>query len=379
MKYIFNKYYKECIYFGSRGIGILIFLMFYIWKKRVSFDEINFVNYLTYTLNQFDSKMYLVISELGYNTNKFEHIINKEALYAFFPLYPLLLRAIHFVFRIPYMYLGVIVNIVLSYLSCFILNYLVEDKNKKIVLLVFCFSPISYYLIINHTESLYLFLTLLCWYFFKKNKFLLSGFALGLSMLTRNTGYIFALSFFVYYIFNFKKNKIKNIISFFTPAAIVGSLYPLYLFQEKGNALYFISVQTYYYKVKAFVFDTLFFDLKKLYYPYVNEHTKFVIILTFVFFACCLFLGIKHMKIEPILCIYLILGCIYPLFTRVSSLSLQSRSTKSLFRYMLGLCSFYLLFPSISKNKIWRGIYTIVIFILYFIVMWSNFNLKIID
>ena len=91
-------------------ISRIILILFIIVKQNISF------------LNIYDATHYLTISELGYS---------KESLYAFFPLYPLLIKLFHII--IPsYQIVSLLLSNTFSYLSVLILYLII--KNNTILL-----------------------------------------------------------------------------------------------------------------------------------------------------------------------------------------------------------------------------------------------------
>ena len=97
----------------------------------------------------FDTHSYIKIAQFGYIENY---------LYAFFPLYPLLIRVLHVI--IPsYAVSGMIISNLSSLAAVFVLCSLVKkEKTKNIIILLFIFSPILCYTTICYTEGLYLLL-----------------------------------------------------------------------------------------------------------------------------------------------------------------------------------------------------------------------------
>lgn len=378
MKYVLNKKDNyNIIYIFSRLIALSLIPIYFLWKRNVLYEYVKWEDFIHQILYQYDSGVYLNIAKHGYDTS----IFNSEGVFAFFPLYPVLLRLIHMICPIPYEYIGIILNIVVAYFVCKLLYEITEKEYKQLTVFLFCYSPITYYLIINHTESLFILLTLLSYYLFKTGKYKVSGICLGLSMLTRNTGYVFYLILIIATIHQLYSKKInrKTFLYFSGLSTSVGLIYPIYLLITKGNPFYFINAQKYFNKVNGYVIDTLISDIRKLFSSYTYTHTKFTIIITFIFLIISVKLFIINIKNNTVLSIYLIIASIYPMFAKVVANSPNINSTKSLFRYILGCFSFYILIPYISKNKYIISAVRIVFLILYGIVLISNYASIIID
>ena len=101
--------------------------------------------------NIFDTNHYIEIAKNGYT---------EDTLYAFFPLFPLLLRLLHTI--IPsYEIEALLLSNLFSFLSTLILYNLIKTKKQRIpAITLFLFSPILVFNTIGYTESLYIFLTL---------------------------------------------------------------------------------------------------------------------------------------------------------------------------------------------------------------------------
>ena len=115
-----------------------------------------------------------------------------------------------------------------------------------LLVLLLAFTSIVY------TESLFMFLTLLGYYLYKKDKYFLSSIIVGLSILTRNSGIILwgAIGLDMLYrlfIAKDKTIKFKNILIFGIVSLLIGMIYPTYLYLETGNFLEFTSVQNEYW------------------------------------------------------------------------------------------------------------------------------------
>ncbi len=181
-------------------------------------------------LGLFDNEHYLSIAMNGYNN---------DFLYAFFPLTPLLIR-----------YLGKIGAIIVNQLCVLLSGYLFyllskeyyNDKKPLFSSILWFLSPVSIFTCMFYSESLFIFLTLFAFYIYKKKKnYLFLGIILGLSVLARSLGSMLFFSIFICMFINFikKKEKFKNILITFIPATIISCLYPLYLYVQTGNPLYF--------------------------------------------------------------------------------------------------------------------------------------------
>lgn len=192
---------------------------------------------------RWDGPHYIEIAKNGYQT------IGEPALFiVFYPLYPLLVQISNFIIG-NYETAAVLTSTFFSFTAAIALYELVRlDFNKRVAFLSVCFLnifPVAYFLQAGYTESLFLTLSLLCIYFFKKEKFLLSGIIGILASLTRING----LLLMPILCMEIKKNR-KSLTAFI--------LLPL------GFFIYLL--------INKLIFGSLFYFQQPL---YTNWHKKF--------------------------------------------------------------------------------------------------------
>lgn len=242
---------------------IFIFKSFFIWRiaitiiaiiaiKYIPLSGINFfggkyINYITNPLlwgwANFDGEHYLSIAMFGY----------KDLQLAFFPAYPFLMRlASHFFGSslIVNIWSGIILSN-LFFLSSLILLWKVvrldySEKVAKIATILLLVFPTSFYFGAVYTESLFLFLSLLTYYLYRKNKYLLAGLIGILMTLTRLYGAFVILMILVGVLS--KKDGLLKIFKekiYLIGISALGIIsYMWYCFISKGDALAFYSLQT---------------------------------------------------------------------------------------------------------------------------------------
>lgn len=141
----------------------------------------------------FDGVHYLRIAQNGYTA---------EFTQAFFPLYPLLIRFFNFlpkgnldfsIYTDPsYFYTGMILSTVFFVLALYFLFKLwVKEYNKEVadLAIIFLLSfPTAFYFGSVYSESLFLLLAVLVFWFNKKGKIFLSGIFAGLASATKIQG-----------------------------------------------------------------------------------------------------------------------------------------------------------------------------------------------
>ena len=330
----------------------ILMIIFLIIKKDLSIFEL------------YDSEHYINMAKYGYQ---------ESFLYAFFPLYPLLIKVFK-IFIPSYKIAGALISNICSFLSLLLVNELTKEKNNSDNLICFLFSPILAFTSIVYTESLFMFLTLLGYYLYKKDKYFLSSIIVGLSILTRNSGIILwgAIGLDMLYrlfIAKDKTIKFKNILIFGIVSLLIGMIYPTYLYLETGNFLEFASVQNeYWHRESGTIISGIVKDIKVISRSTDDIFSNTLIFLeNWISFVLIFILGIKLFKKDKVSSIYII----------VSLLAFQTSyrdidywltiSSVSLFRYVFNLFPIYIYLFDNKKERTKK-----IIFLLFWFV--SIFN-----
>lgn len=226
---------------------VAMLAIIYVPLSGINFFGGKFINYITNPIfwgwANFDGEHYLSIAMFGY----------KDLQLAFFPGYPLLMNIVsRFIGSDLKSYLlsGIMISNIL-FLSSLVVFWKVarldySDKIAKISIILLLLFPASFYFGAVYTESLFLFLSLLTYFLYRKNKYLLSGLVGILLTLTRLYGIFVIVMIFVDVL-----SKKKNILSIFKEkiylvgVSVFGLLgYMWYCFINKGDALAFYTLQT---------------------------------------------------------------------------------------------------------------------------------------
>lgn len=144
-----------------------------------------------------DSYWYMDVASNGYSTMGRLLELPDQTNLVFFPLYPLLMRWVGSVLNGDYFIAGLLISNLCLLASCYLLYLLVKLEYSRAVarrtvkyLLLF---PISFVLSGVFTESLYLCLTLLCFYLAKRRQWWLAGACGAALSATRTLGVLVAL------------------------------------------------------------------------------------------------------------------------------------------------------------------------------------------
>ena len=192
----------------------------------------------------FDGVHYLLIAANGYTDNA-----------GFFPMYPLLIffltsiispsAAIYPFHPIQYLTVIFVTNLFFGF-ALFMLYKLVsldyEDSLPILTIIFILIFPTSFFFASIYSESLFLLLSLLSFYFARTNRWFLAALCGGLLTATRLVG----IAIIPALIYEFVKNeksllKLKSLFLFISPLGILS--YMLFNYLKWGDALYFIRSQ----------------------------------------------------------------------------------------------------------------------------------------
>lgn len=357
---------------------ISIFKVYLIWIFSLFIIIfVGFYNFPRYYVSKgflesfanWDGGHYLGIAEFGYS-EKFQ--------YAFFPLYPLLIKFFENILG-SYLLSGIFINIVCAVLGIYIFYLLVSlEFNKKIGmkavlgLLVF---PTSFYLLVVYSESLFFLLTILSFFFLKQSekkqnegfnqKLLLATIFSALACATRVVGVAVAVAIIFYVIkyrkFHFKKFNLKNVYVLLSFLGLL--IYGGYLLKVTGDPFYFVTAQLHWERFLTSPIEAFRYSLLKLSLPYsIFDRVNILLNLVFTVFGLGIILrSFRFLKIHY--CIYSLVAILLPLLTP---------TLNSIPRYLLIIFPIFMLI-AIQKTKVFIA-YCIVssIFLIYFVILFMN-------
>ncbi len=243
-------------------ISRLFFLVTFLVTTSLTFDTSNFsgetlrhpkfeIN-LEESINKFikaaslgDAGWYDSIAKNGYDEGSFSS--ERQRNWAFFPLFPLLERALT-----PVTGNNILSGLLISNL-CFLLSLTIlyrlgeylglSSKSNEQALWLLAFFPTSYFFSLPITESLFLFLIVTSFFLVRRNRLFQSGLFFSLATATRPTGLLllpaYLLLLFREKSFNSAWGYIALII-----APLGGLIFMAYLYQLTGNPLAFSDIQS---------------------------------------------------------------------------------------------------------------------------------------
>jgi hypothetical protein len=146
----------------------------------------NIFNLFEFRWYKADSPLYINIAQNWYVNHG-----DDRFLIVFYPLYPILIAIVNFLVR-NYIISGILVSTLSMIVACVYLYKLVNiDFNKQVAfnavkfLVIF---PFSFFLGLVFSDSLFIALTIMTFYYMRKRKWFLTGVLGGLASLTRNFG-----------------------------------------------------------------------------------------------------------------------------------------------------------------------------------------------
>lgn len=196
-----------------------------------------------------DSFWYMDIVQNGYSTASRLADYPDQTNFPFFPLYPLLMKSVGWMVGDRYFLAGIVISNACLLLSCYVLYRLVEMEwgrhiARRSVQYLFLF-PVSFILSGVFTESVYLLLSLLCFYLAKRQNWWLAGLCGALLSATRTLGVLIALPLLYEYLksirFKLKRIRLNSLFLLLIPLGLIA--FSLYTYRATGDPLFFKTNQ----------------------------------------------------------------------------------------------------------------------------------------
>lgn len=331
-------------FFPVNKINHYVFLSYY--EKLPPF----FSNILVNTWANFDGVHYLNIALNGYTDNL-----------RFFPLYPLLIKSMLFLFGqssyVAAYIIGFIINHLFLLFGLLILYKLLRlFYNEKIsfstVILLLIF-PFSFFFTSIYTESLFLLLTVSTLYLAQKQKWFLTSLVAMLLPITRPIGLIIIPTLITEFFIQYKLNKTKfkkQRLLFLLLLPLGYFFYMIFNYIKTGRFLYFIESQGSLFNGRSvdsiILFpQTLYRYLKILFsVPIHNHDWQIALIEVISFFFAVVMLYILHKKkVRITYLVFSFFGVLIPASTGTFS---------GLPRYLIVLFPLFLGLALIQNKKI---------------------------
>lgn len=283
-----------------------------------------------------DGAHYISIAKSGYQ---------EQFQYAFFPLYPILIKFFGEITG-DFLLSAILINLISSFLAANTFYQLVRiEFNKQYAqkaLLSLLFFPMSFYFLTAYTEGLFLLLAVSTFLFVRKGNLFLATVTAALASATRPAGVAVVLSLLVYVYLTLGKIG-KNWYVLLSPLGIL--FYSLYLFFQTGDPLYFIQAQLHWHTGFAIPGSAILHTLKQLLVPgfLANNFRDFLDFVMVVFAVSMIFKVWKRLSLDY--AIFSIFSLIMPLFSQ--TLAATSRYLLTIFPIFIVLAlikNWYIIF-----------------------------------
>lgn len=252
-----------------------------------------------------DGGHYVGIAENGYS-EKFQ--------YAFFPLYPLAIRAVNQITQ-NYLAAAIVISVAATFLGLHLLYGLVLlDFEKKIaerVILAFLFFPTAFFLLTAYSESLFFALTVATFLLYRRNRFFWAAVAAALASATRFIGLAVAAGLVIEILIQQGFNR-RNFYILFAPVGFLA--YCIFLYQQTGDPFYFITAENHWQRVLTVPGVGFWEAIKNISNGIITSNFNIMIDLAFTVFG--LGFAFRAFRFLPSsYAVYILLSVVIPLFT----------------------------------------------------------------
>ena len=359
-----------CLFFSTRLVLTVVGIFSRTLIEGFSRAQYEGSRYLWLSIwGVWDTGWYMDIAANGYSfAETVPPLYEQQANWAFFPLYPMLMRILGTILGNRYYIAGIIISNVSLIAACFILYKLVRlDYSKKTALnsvkYLLLFPP-AFILSGVFTESIYLALTLSCFYLAQKGDWKSIGILGFFLSLTRTLGVVIILPLLYEYFkdINFNLKKVKPDLLFLLLIPLGLSTFAIYNYYLTGDFLAFKNILSApgWERSLANPFVILISGFNRGIYQ-GNMHDLFEACFT-LFFFIVLLIGFRKMKFS-----YWLFG-LYSMFIPLST------GLFSMPRYILPIFPFYILLAKFSKNPCVEEVTTIILGLIqgFLMVFWSS-------
>lgn len=298
------KFYSSINYLFLIWV-VIVFLSFYLSFSTLPHSD-KFSNDFWMSLANWDGGHYLGIAREGFS-EKFQ--------YAFFPLYPLLIRLLNSILQ-NYLLSAILISIISAFFGLQILYRMIaEDFNRKLAenaSLAILFFPTSFFFLTAYSEGLFFFLSIAAFYLFKKNKLFWAAVFLCLVSATRLVGLAAVAAIWID-IFTRQGLNRKNWIILLAPSGFI--LYCVFLNLQTGDPFYFLTAENHWQRSLSVPGVGFWETIKKITGTGVLT-VDFKVILDLLFAIFGIGFAIRAFRFLPLyLSFYSLLSVLIPLFT----------------------------------------------------------------
>lgn len=327
----------------------------YSWINPKQFFQNKSINIIDLHC-RWDCVWYLDIAQNGY-----QYRAGELSNIVFFPLYPFLITVGSFITLGNYVLAGWFIS-----MFCLVLasNYLYKLVSKfhtqadsRLTLIFMLIFPTSFFFNAIYTESLFLFLSVACFYYTFSKKYLVASIFGLFAALTRFTGFILFIPIIYEYL---ESQNFKIHLSFkILPSLLIpfgGLLFPFYHYLAFGDFSLFLKVEALW--GRTFVVNNQHFQLDT-----ASAISNFALDFGYVFLIMtALFFVFKRLKTSYGL---YMLGTVF--------IALSTGTFMSIGRYILTLFPLYILFASLKNEYLKLSIaFVSILFLALTIILFVN-------
>lgn len=165
--------------------------------------------------------------------------------FAFFPLYPFLIKIISLITSLDILFLGLLISNLAFLFFLYLLNNLTKVRfNQKIAAtttITFLLFPTTFFTVAFYSESVFLLIVAVVFLTLWQKKYLLASVAISLASLTRALG-VFLIISAVYSYLSHVNSKILHLV----PSVFGIAIYMIYLAATTNDPLKFLNVQGFW-------------------------------------------------------------------------------------------------------------------------------------
>ncbi|MCA2960332.1 MAG: ChbG/HpnK family deacetylase [Silvanigrellales bacterium] len=238
---------RPTVAFTLTSACALFLLHFAVWLGVVFYRQ----GSLESVLKGFDSGWYLTIATNGYSGQA----------WAFFPVWPLVLAGLNALLSPSSLALaGTVLATALFFTTARLLAKSPpwDDSaaasqgfgaRTRLGILLFLLTPASYVFHSNHTESLYLLLTVLACVEFQRRRLVVCAIVCGVAALTKVQGVLLAAAFGVGFALREQSFRLRarTLTLFGALSGLLFALWPLYEYIQTGDALHHVTAQSHWH------------------------------------------------------------------------------------------------------------------------------------
>ena len=311
-----------------------------------------------------DTRWYLNVADHWYSAQAAADGTG-QAAYAFFPLYPLLMRIAGFAFGSSFIGGLLVSNLALIAAAWFLYRLVAMETDHRTGLgaaLFLLLCPVGFIFSAVFSEAVFLACTISAFYCARRSLWLYAGVLGGLAALSRVPGVFILLPLVWEYLKarDYDLHRVRPDVSFLALIPLGLGLFMLQCWWLTGDLLAFIDIQKAWDREWANPISALATALGSGHLPYVaGAGYALAVLLAVVVF---------HRRIGPVLLLWALILTLLPLSSSVSHYAL------SLPRYMAVVFPLFIIMAKIPRRSPWRPALIVALALLQgsLMVFWTN-------